>query len=737
MKTQQKRSQTATALMATVALFVFSAAASAQYSDSRDGYFRTVEGQAWVTPATSTSPLEVEPNLPVLSGDRLEVQPGGRIEVVLPDSTIVRLESATEVTFESLAQSVETGETSTTILLVQGELQILIPQESSTRDYPRIDSINASMFIQKDGLYKITADDRSWTDVVVRQGYVEIATQRGSSFVRKGERASIEGAEWPRVSVEPATYLSSLELWGEELDSAARLASDGRLDPSLAYSGTALAYKGRWVETSGRRAWRPYVSVDWRPYTTGRWHSTRAGLYWVSNEPWGWLTHHYGSWSYSPGYGWLWYPGTVYSPAWVYWYWGSSHVAWSPIGIYTDFYRSRYGRIGLGYHHGIYGWAGGSFSFFSDWVFCDLRYFGRRNYSGYLTSGSRLARDTRHGSIGRGIITTDTREITPELMRRPTEIVAALGRNRRTRQGQTSGSGELTDVTSFIARQRELSGDVAEAVRGDRNGSRLTDRSRVRPGVSPADAAQSRTRDLVSRSSRSPVPSARPVRPGDPRQSSSADRARQSLADRENRGRSGSAGVVIERGGTGPPPRSSRNTTDWRRPTTRQLPDRTDRSDRREASDPADRVRWSAGRGDATSRSSNGAYGSTTRRPAAPNTSRRNPGLSSRPSQGPSLTRPSGATGSPRTSTPPVRRILDGVRSNAPSARPTAPAPSRPTASVPSRKPAQSRASSAPRRAPRSSGSTSKSRSSSGGSKASGSKSSQSRSRSSRSRSNR
>ena len=275
-------------------------------------------------------------------------------------------------TFESLAQAAETGETATKLILTQGELQLVASAAATGRTFPRIDSINASLFIQAAGLYRISADDRSWTDVVVREGYLEIATQRGSSFVRSGERASIEGAQWPQVAVERATYLSSLELWGEELDSEARLASDDHIDSSLAYSGTALAYRGRWVETEGRSAWRPYVAVDWRPYTAGRWHSTPAGLNWVSNEPWGWLTHHYGSWSYSPGYGWLWYPGAVYSPAWVYWYWGSSHVAWSPVGIYTSFY----GHGGFGYRHGIYGWAGGSALFFSDWVFCDLRYFG-------------------------------------------------------------------------------------------------------------------------------------------------------------------------------------------------------------------------------------------------------------------------------------------------------------------------------------------------------------------------
>lgn len=711
MKNSPKRSLTAVALVTAAASLLFLDSASAQYADSRDGYFRTVEGRAWVTPANSSSPQEVEPNLPVLSGDRLEVQPGGRIEVVLPDGTLVRIEAGTEMIFQSLAQAAESGESATILVLTQGELQLVASDVSTGTTLPRVDSVNASLFVQQAGQYLVSADDRSWTEVVVRAGYLEIATQRGSSFVRTGERASIEGAQWPRVSVEGATYLSSLELWGEELDSEARLASDNHLDSSLAYAGTALAYRGRWVETGGRSAWRPHVSVDWRPYTTGRWHSTPAGLNWVSYEPWGWLTHHYGSWSYSPGYGWLWYPGTAYSPAWVYWYWGSSQVAWTPVGIYTTFYGGHHGYggfgFGFGYHHGIYGWAGGSARIFADWVFCDLQYFGRRNYSGYLRTGSQLARDTRYGSVGRGIITTDTRSITPDVLRRPTEIVAALGRSRRTRSGQTTGSRELTDVTSFIARRRELTPEVAAAVRGSRGTTSIADRSSRSPVSSGA-----------TRSNRTPETTSRLFRRDSPQQRSFTERSGDVGARRELGNRSPTARVFGGTRRSGVQLSLPQRSEDWRRPTTRQLPDRPTRihqnADRESRFTDRGRTLYKP-RSTDSSDSPRSNYGgpARTRRPSIRDTRRQTPVA------------------------PPVRRILDGVRSSTPSARYGTAAPSRPTVSTPSRRPTQSQARPVARAPHRSSGSTTRPPSSSSRSKAPASKSNQSKSRSGRSRSGR
>lgn len=89
---------------------------------------------------------------------------------------------------------------------------------------------------------------------------------------------------------------------------------------------------------------------------------------------------HYGSWDYAAGYGWVWYPGRVYAPARVHWYYGPSYVGWCLSG----YYGRRHSGFGL--HFGIYDWAGGAWSHFTRWTFTASIHFGhghRRHHYGH------------------------------------------------------------------------------------------------------------------------------------------------------------------------------------------------------------------------------------------------------------------------------------------------------------------------------------------------------------------
>lgn len=93
-----------------------------------------------------------------------------------------------------------------------------------------------------------------------------------------------------------------------------------------------LSPYGEWVvDRTYGRIWRPTtVYAGWSPYTDGEWGWTRWGWTFVAPVPWGW-TFHYGRWIESPVYGWSWYPGTVWGPAWVDWYAGDGYVGWAPL----------------------------------------------------------------------------------------------------------------------------------------------------------------------------------------------------------------------------------------------------------------------------------------------------------------------------------------------------------------------------------------------------------------------
>ena len=227
----------------------------------------------------------------------------------------------------------------------------------------------------------------------------------------------------------------------------------------------SLGDYGNWVEVDSSWAWRPAVATDWRPYWRGRWASTPAGLSWVSEEPWGWVPYHYGTWDYAPGYGWVWFPGSRFATAWVYWYWGPSYVAWVPVGYYTRHYYPTYRS---GFRSGVYGWAGGDWNAYADWVFCPNGDFGSRDQRRYLRDGRDWHRQVGIDQVPRGVITTDTRGITPDRWHKPDEVMAVLrtrpGIGDRTGRADRPGERQLEDVTPFIARRDDLPQEVRRRV---------------------------------------------------------------------------------------------------------------------------------------------------------------------------------------------------------------------------------------------------------------------------------
>ncbi|HEX2162644.1 MAG TPA: DUF6600 domain-containing protein, partial [Thermoanaerobaculia bacterium] len=423
--------------------------------DSGYSYLRNLRGSATLVEGDSGDREAVEINQPLLAGDRLWVSPGSMAEVLLADGNLLRVDGDSEVVLARLAASPESRDEVTELVLVEGNAQLVVFADAAGRELPRIELPNGTVYVQEPGAYRLTAG-RGWSQVLARDGWAEVATDRGSVVVRGGEEALIEDRGGADVRV--ASYQDDLERWGERLD---RDVADTRyVDRSLAREAAILDDYGSWIDDGGRHVWRPRVDRDWQPYRHGRWTHTPLGVTWVSSEPWGWAPYHYGTWNLHPRHGWVWYPGTAFAPAWVYWYWGPSHVAWVPIGYYTHHYRPFYGHR-FGFHFGTYGWAGGHWGLYNDWVFCPTGYFGRPFGSRHFWRGSDWRRHHRDDHVPRGIIAVDTRPLGRDEWRDSEKAMRAL----RSRPLQAAGrDGELPDVTDFVARRQALPEPVARRV---------------------------------------------------------------------------------------------------------------------------------------------------------------------------------------------------------------------------------------------------------------------------------
>ena len=444
-------------LTAALALLIALSAIPAIHADphaegdlSSYAYVEILEGRGRIEHTWNGTVEELETHYPLLAGDRLTLDPGSRAALILPDRTRLRLAGPADLTLNRLALARDGSSTVSELELRDGEFQLFVGEDFLAEELPIVMTQAGAIFIHEPGEY-VFYTDGTWTAATPRSSYAELATERGSAIVRAGETLTIEGTTWPRLSTRVAGAESDLELWAQNLDYERVAYGSPYVDRSLSHTSAPLARHGSWIQVGGRHAWSPNVGRSWRPYYDGRWVPTPSGYTWVSPEPWGWVTYHYGAWDFQTGFGWVWFPGRVYSPAWVYWHWSPSYVGWVP----TGYYSSHYG----GLHLGVHGWASASWGTYSNWNFCRTRDVGRRDFRSYVTTGHDLSRTARVREVPRGIVTTDTRPIVPRDLESPDELPERIARSRG------RAAADLPDVSGFVSRSDDIPGDLARQIR--------------------------------------------------------------------------------------------------------------------------------------------------------------------------------------------------------------------------------------------------------------------------------
>ncbi|HVR29832.1 MAG TPA: DUF6600 domain-containing protein [Thermoanaerobaculia bacterium] len=497
-----------TLILLSAALCAAAAPGRAAAYEPEQGFFRVVESDATLVRIESGEPEAARENTPALTGDRVWLSPGARVEIILPDSHRVRLGESADLELVALARSLDEESETTVLLLHSGALALDVPSDLVRRT--RVDTDNATLYLEPDGLYLIEADEAGYTRVVVRAGRAELVTARDAARVEAGEQAEASPDPSERVARYEAPALTEVELWAENLEAEAARADLGALEPELRYAALPLARHGAWLETDGRYAWRPRVTAGWQPYWSGYWTYSPAGLVWSSYEPWGWVPYHYGAWDLHPSYGWLWYPGAAYAPAHVVWYWGPSHVAWIPAGYYRGFYARRFGfhaSFGTGFHGVSYAdWRA-----YRHWTFCPVSSIGFSHQHRFHRDHRVLAHHDRFPGHRRAFITADTRGLERGRWR---DTRAVEGAVLRRAHRHTGAEPRLADVSAVIARSPEVSGSLLRDL--DRGGGpprvashRPTGLRAASPDGSSADRSRRPAAGVASPSPR--VAGSRPV----------------------------------------------------------------------------------------------------------------------------------------------------------------------------------------------------------------------------------
>lgn len=458
-----------------VLTFVFAAFATAE--ERHQSYISYDDGGTVVKSGDDGREIDAHRNLPVFPGDEIVTARRGRAEIRLSDGNILGIDRTTALRLRSILDSYEGDANETVAELRYGK--VAIHRTDLGREHVRLDTDNASYVAEDEGLYSVETDARGRDRVTVFDGTVEVRTPSRTTRLRSGESATIDQDGVFDLAGDQRNSADDFERWF--LKRAERFGSFNSryVDRRLGYWTDELDDYGSWVMVNGIGwSWRPVVSAGWRPYYHGYWHHSRTGcLTWVSYDPWGWGPYHYGRWAFDPGYGWVWVPGSGYSPAWVYWMYGSGYVGWAPAG-WWDCYRPYYGWA----YNRNHGWARPGFGWYGrvrtndfdlrPWTFVDSGVLVSNRIDRAALTTDIIKQRLSRTPDGFATISGGASRMTREELRDPAEAIRRRGIDGRL-TGRETGAPP-TDVTPFVRRDPEVAGSIRDRIVRGRDASSPT-----------------------------------------------------------------------------------------------------------------------------------------------------------------------------------------------------------------------------------------------------------------------
>jgi hypothetical protein len=257
---------------------------------------------------------EAVENLPLFPGDQVYAGSNSRVELQLGRGNYIRLSENTAFTITELL------DTSAQFEVTEGVAIIRLERLATAFQRFEVDTPNAALVLQQDGIYRINVRGDDDSEVIVRRGAAEVSTLDGSFNVREGRRLLVDTTTNGRLEIALDDSRDAWDQWDFDRDTtidrgSQSLAPDYVTNYETTYSSfygaSDLSTYGTWTSDGDYGyCWRPQVDASWAPYRNGQWlWVPRAGWTWLASEPWGWAPYHYGRWAFSSAFGWVWVPG--------------------------------------------------------------------------------------------------------------------------------------------------------------------------------------------------------------------------------------------------------------------------------------------------------------------------------------------------------------------------------------------------------------------------------------------
>ena len=349
----QSRLRLLTAVFAGAAMLLLSGAGMAD-PPARVARLSFFSGPVSFSPAGEDEWVLATPNRPLITGDRLWADAGGRAELQA-GSIALRLGASTNVNVLNL------DDRTTQLELTQGSLYVRVLR-IDRGDMVEIDTPNLAFTINSVGRYRIDVDaDGNVTTLAVSAGQGEAYGEGAAYRIGAGDRYSFSGTGLRDYEYSDIGAPDEFDRWAADRDRRYDTSVSARYVSRDVIGYQDLDQYGSWsVVADYGNVWYPRSTPSgWAPYRTGHWAWIDPwGWTWIDEAPWGFAPYHYGRWAYV-GSRWGWIPGPVnvrpvYAPALVAFIGGgdlrlslsvggaASGVAWFPLGpgeVYQPAYR--------------------------------------------------------------------------------------------------------------------------------------------------------------------------------------------------------------------------------------------------------------------------------------------------------------------------------------------------------------------------------------------------------------
>lgn len=294
-------------------------------------------------------------NMPLGPGDTLRTSGQCRLEIQFDNATIMRLDMDTELKIETiLAESLSSDSKITNFVLTKGRLYVMY-KEYNHKEIFQVLTPQAAVKFKHATIAAVETAPAERTEVQVEYGKcfalagpdasnleeLEIAKGKSMTLLKDGS------FRWGLLSPSSEFYAWNLSI-NKNFDELHRDLTPlpkpiQRLPKAVFYFAQTYGSRdGEWIyDDYLGYVWRPfyndaYPSGVWQPYLYGHWTSFDGRLYWVPDEAWGWVPYHLGVWHWDEKKGWLWIPGSAFSPAWVDWafFFGGQYCSWRPWSLW-------------------------------------------------------------------------------------------------------------------------------------------------------------------------------------------------------------------------------------------------------------------------------------------------------------------------------------------------------------------------------------------------------------------